>query len=75
MPELPEWKYQTIIKPVIEHPQMHIAPEGNCEFLTSGKDHLKTMSVTLACVEASETGERVVMEDFYKRSGIPSKRP
>ncbi len=35
MPELPEWKYQTIIKPVIEHPQMHIAPEGNCEFLTS----------------------------------------
>ena len=49
------------------------ALEGKCEFLTTGKDHLKTMAVTLACVEASETGERVVMEDFYKRSGIPSK--
>ncbi len=28
MPELPEWKYQTIIKPIIEHPQMHIALHG-----------------------------------------------
>ncbi len=28
MPELPEWRYQTIIKPIIDHPQMHVALHG-----------------------------------------------
>lgn len=49
------------------------AMENKCEFETTGADHLKTMAVTLACVEASETGERIVMDDFYKKNGIPAK--
>ena len=39
--------------------------------ITSGKDHLKTLGVTLACVESAETNQRVTMREFYKRQGIP----
>ena len=28
MPELPEWKYQTIIKPIIEYPLVNVALHG-----------------------------------------------
>jgi predicted dehydrogenase len=39
--------------------------------ITSGKDHLKTLGVTLACVESAESHQRVTMREFYKRQGIP----
>jgi predicted dehydrogenase len=44
--------------------------KGN-PLITSGKDHLKTLGLTLACVEAAKTGRKVRMEDFYRRQGIP----
>jgi predicted dehydrogenase len=39
--------------------------------ITSGKDHLKTLGLTLACVEASKTGKKIIMKDFYQQQGIP----
>jgi predicted dehydrogenase len=47
------------------------AVEGRAEMMTSGKDHLKTLGLAMACIEASESGQKVVMEDFYRRQGIP----
>ena len=49
------------------------AINGKCKLETSGVDHLKTLGVTLACIEASKTGQRVIMDDFYKKNGIPAK--
>jgi predicted dehydrogenase len=43
------------------------------KLVTSGKDHLKTLGLTLACVEASETGGWVEMDDFYRRQGVPAE--
>lgn len=40
--------------------------------VTSGKDHLKSLGVTLACVESSITGKKIRMDEFYKKMGIPS---
>jgi predicted dehydrogenase len=34
---------------------------------TSGKDHLRTLGLTLACIESSRTGSRVSMDDFYRK--------
>ena len=39
--------------------------------VTSGKDHLKTLALTLACVEASKTGQKIIMKDYYREQGIP----
>ncbi|NLE77644.1 MAG: Gfo/Idh/MocA family oxidoreductase [Chloroflexi bacterium] len=39
--------------------------------ITSGKDHLKTLSLVFACIESSKTGKEVFLADFYKRHGIP----
>ena len=47
------------------------AIEFGSPLITSGKDHLKTLGLTLACVEASKTGKKVIMKDFYQRQGIP----
>lgn len=49
------------------------AVEHGTPMVTSGKDHLKTLGLTLACVEASETGRRIEMMDFYRRNGIPDR--
>ncbi len=49
------------------------AVEEGKPLITSGKDHLKTLGLTLACVEASETGKWVEMEDFYRRQGVPAE--
>ena len=38
---------------------------------TSGKDHLRTLSLVLACIEAAETNQWIEMADFYRRQGIP----
>ena len=46
--------------------------EGN-PLDTSGKDHLKTLSLVLACVEASQTSQWINMQDFYGRQGIPAE--
>jgi predicted dehydrogenase len=48
------------------------ALEDGRPLVTSGKDHLKTLALTLACVESSETGHRVNMADYYRRQGIPA---
>lgn len=47
------------------------AAAGEITLTTSGKDHLKTLGLTLACIEAAETGTRIQMDDFYRRNGIP----
>lgn len=49
------------------------AMNGESELETSGIDHMKSLGVTLACVEASKTGKRIRMNDFYKKHNIPSK--
>ena len=49
------------------------AVNGRKPLITSGKDHLKTLGLTLACIEASLSGKRIEMNDFYKRNGIPSR--
>jgi predicted dehydrogenase len=38
---------------------------------TSGKDHLKTLALVFACIEASKTGRRVELREFYRQQGIP----
>ena len=38
---------------------------------TSGKDHLKTLALTRACIQAARTGQRVQMRAFYEEQGIP----
>ncbi len=38
--------------------------------VTSGRDHLKTLALVLACVEASESERWVQMQDFYARNDI-----
>jgi predicted dehydrogenase len=38
---------------------------------TSGRDHLKTLSLVLACIEAGQTSQWIKMQDFYHRQGIP----
>ena len=47
------------------------AIEYGTPLITSGKDHLKTLGLTTACIQAAETGTKVVMEDFYEELGIP----
>lgn len=37
---------------------------------TSGRDHLKTLGLVFACIEASKTGCRVELADFYRDLGI-----
>lgn len=39
----------------------------------SGADNLKTMALTCACIESAQTGQRVVMSDFYRRHGVAPK--
>jgi predicted dehydrogenase len=48
------------------------ALEGRAGMITSGKDHLKTLGLTMACIQAAETGQKVHMETFYRQQGIPS---
>ena len=38
---------------------------------TSAKDHLKTLALTRACIEAARTGQRLQMDSFYQDQGIP----
>lgn len=40
---------------------------------TSGRDHLKTLSLVLACIEAGQTSQWIKMQDFYDRRGIPAE--
>lgn len=41
-------------------------------FETDGADHVRTLSVVLACIEAAETGKRVYMQEFYDQHNIPA---
>ncbi len=47
------------------------AIEFGSPLITSGKDHLKTLGLTIACIQAAETGTKVIMEDYYEGLGIP----
>jgi len=38
---------------------------------TSGKDHLKTLSLVFACIEAAATGHKVRMAELYRKQHIP----
>lgn len=38
---------------------------------TSGKDHLKTLALVIACIEAAKTHKRIEMDEFYRQHGIP----
>lgn len=49
------------------------AIEGKAPLVTSGRDHLKTLGLVFACIEAAETGRLVEMRDFYRRQGIPDR--
>jgi predicted dehydrogenase len=49
------------------------AVEHEAPLTTSGKDHLKTLGLTLACIESSESGQRIQMMNFYQRHGIPNR--
>jgi hypothetical protein len=37
---------------------------------TSGRDHLKTLGLTLACIESSKTGSRVYVDEFYRTHNL-----
>jgi len=39
-------------------------------FASSGRDHLRTLALTLACVESSETGRQVSIPEFARRHGL-----
>ena len=47
-----------------------MALEGGKPMITSGKDHLKTLGLTLACIESSRTGSRVYMDQFYRKHNL-----
>jgi len=47
-----------------------MALEGGEPVVTSGKDHLKTLGLTLACIESSKTGSRVYMNEFYRKHNL-----
>ena len=49
------------------------ALEGRAALLTTGVDHLKTLGLTVACIESSQTGQRVHLSDFYRRQGVPAR--
>jgi predicted dehydrogenase len=40
---------------------------------TSGQDHLKTLSLVLACIEAAKSRQWLQMQDFYQCQGIPAE--
>ena len=54
-----------------------------CDFLRSvqtgepvaceAKDHIKTLALSLACVEAAASGHRVVLADFYRQHQVPDE--
>jgi len=39
---------------------------------TSGRDHLKTLSLVFACIEAATSGRKVQLADFYRQHNIPT---
>ncbi|MDR7418227.1 MAG: Gfo/Idh/MocA family oxidoreductase [Armatimonadota bacterium] len=39
-------------------------------FASSARDHLRTLGLTLACIESSRTGARVSMREFLARHGV-----
>jgi len=40
--------------------------------VTSGQDHIRTLSLVFAIIEAAERGEWVEMRDFYSRHNVPA---
>ncbi|MGH2405374.1 MAG: Gfo/Idh/MocA family protein [bacterium] len=48
------------------------ACRDGAKFGPSGHDHLRTLALTLACVESAETGRRVALRDFAARHRLES---
>ncbi len=46
---------------------------GERELVPSGRDHLKTLALTVACEESSREHTVIHMADFYARHGIPKE--
>jgi predicted dehydrogenase len=46
---------------------------GEPEPVPSGRDHLKTLALTVACEEASREHTVVEMAEFYRRHGVPTE--
>jgi predicted dehydrogenase len=46
---------------------------GVDEPVPSGRDHIKTLALTVACEESSKTHAVVEMAEFYARHGIPAE--
>jgi len=42
----------------------------NRPFASSGRDHLQTLALTLACVESSQSGRPVSLSEFTQRWGV-----
>ncbi|NLE75431.1 MAG: Gfo/Idh/MocA family oxidoreductase, partial [Chloroflexi bacterium] len=40
------------------------------EPMPNGRDNLKSMALTCACIESAMSGQRVEMADFYRRHGV-----
>jgi predicted dehydrogenase len=47
--------------------------DGSPEPTPSGRDHLKTMALTVACEESAREHTVVAMDDFYRRHAIPQE--
>ena len=47
--------------------------DGVPEPTPSGRDHLKTMALTVACEESAREHAVVEMADFYRRHGVPEE--
>ncbi|OFX29890.1 MAG: hypothetical protein A2Z07_00285 [Armatimonadetes bacterium RBG_16_67_12] len=42
----------------------------NVPFASSGRDHLRTLALTLACIESARSGARIPMTESLTRHGI-----
>jgi predicted dehydrogenase len=40
---------------------------------TSGKDHLKTLSVVLASIESADTGKKIYLDEYVKELDFPKE--
>jgi predicted dehydrogenase len=47
-----------------------VAVQRGVPFASSGRDHLRTLALTLACVESAQSGVRVAMPAFLTRHGV-----
>jgi len=49
------------------------ALENGTPLATSGQDHIKTMGLFFACIEAAKSDRWIKMQDFYEMWEIPER--